>query len=315
MKNISKLCAVVLASFAFQAYAGDKVDKSLVVNGATNVTIDNLRGKVSIVGWDKNIVSVKGELDDEAEGFIFERDGAHIKIKVEMPRHMNGHWNDDGSNLKIKVPESMRIDFSGVSSDVEINNITNSTEAKTVSGNIDVENLSDHVELTSVSGDIEASSLNGRINLSTVSGDISDKKSSGRLRLKAVSGDVRSQSSAEEVSVSTVSGKIDLMLDEVDELTLSTVSGNADGRLSLNDHGRVKMSSVSGDIDLAFENDVQASFRMKSNAGGDLVNRITRDKATHAKYGPSSKLYFETGEANASVKASTVSGQIKVSKR
>lgn len=299
-----------------QAFAGDSIDKSLTVDGATSVSVENLRGKVSIVGWDKNTVTVKGELDDKTERFIFERSGSSIKIKVEIPSRMNGHnWNVGGSNLKIRIPETMRLDFSGVSSDVEITNLINSTEAKTVSGNIEVDNLSEHVELASVSGDIEASNLTGRVNLSTVSGNISDKQSDGRIKLKAVSGDVHSQSTAEEVSVSTVSGEIDLILDDVEELAISTVSGNADGRLSLNDNGRVKISSVSGDIDLTFENDVEASFRMKSNAGGDLINRITDDKATHAKYGPSSKLYFETGEANASVKGSTVSGQIKVSKK
>ncbi len=314
MNNLYRICSVLLATITLQSIAGDQVDESLSLDGATNVSVENLRGKVKIIGWDKNEVTVSGEIDDKAERFIFEKDGAFIKIKVVMPRHMNGSWNDNGSDLSISVPKNIRVDFNGVSTDVFIEGLKKSTEIKSVSGNVTANSLSQLIEISTVSGDIDSRDLSGKVNLSSVSGDINDKDSQGRIKLKAVSGSLQSRSNANEVFANTVSGEIDLLLGSVDELIISTVSGEADARLSLNDNGRIKMSSVSGDIDLRFENDVQASFRLKSNAGGDLVNKLTNDKAKHAKYGPSSKLYFETGNGKASVKASTVSGQIKVSK-
>jgi len=316
IKRLSlKICAVILAVLTTQGVLAEEVNKSIPRDGATNISVENLRGKVKISGWDKDEIKVTGKVDEKAERFIFEKDGAYIRVKVVMPRHLNGGWNDRGSDLLIRVPKDIRLDFSGVSSDVDIENINKSAEVRTVSGNITADSLSEHVELSTVSGDINSENLSGKITLVTVSGDIDDKKSKGRIKLKAVSGRLRTESLANEVFVNTVSGEIDVSLDKVDELSISTVSGDVDGDLSLNSNGLVKMSSVSGDIDLVFENEVQASFRMKSNAGGDLVNKITSDKAKHAKYGPSSKLYFETGEAKASVKASTVSGRIKVSKK
>ncbi len=315
MRKFIQLGTFLFTIITMQGFAGDKVDQQLDVNGASHVSIDNLRGKVIVTGWDQNSVSVNGEIDDEAKEFIFEKKDDEIIIKVVMPRHMNGGWNKDGSNLNIQLPKNIRVDFTGVSSDVELHDLHKSTQAKTVSGDIKVSELSQHIELTTVSGEINSRNLAGKITLSTVSGRIVDKQSQGHLNLKAVSGDLNTHSTANEVSVNTVSGEIELNLAEIDELLISTVSGDVDGRLSLNNNGLIKMSSVSGDLDLTFENDVQASFRLKANAGGDLVNRITEDKAIQAKYGPSSKLSFETGNANASVKASTVSGRIKVSKK
>ena len=315
MRNIIKICAIALTAISLQTIAGEKVDKSLSVGGATNISVENLRGKVKILGWDKNEVSVSGEIDDKAERFVFEKDGAFIKIKVVMPHHMNGSWHEKGSNLVINVPRKLRLDFSGVSTDVTVEGLTKSTEIQSVSGNINVDSLSELIEISSVSGDITSKNLSGKINLSSVSGDIDDKQSQGRIILKAVSGHLKTRTQASEVFVNTVSGEIDMILNDIDELIISTVSGDVEGELSLNNSGRIRMSSVSGDIDLGFTNDAQASFSMRSNAGGDLINKITDDKAKHAKYGPSSTLYFETGNGKASVKASTVSGRLEVFKK
>jgi DUF4097 and DUF4098 domain-containing protein YvlB len=315
MRNIIKLCVIALTALSLHSIAGEKIDKSLPVDGATNISVENLRGTVKILAWDKNTVAVTGEIDDKAERFIFEKDGAFINVKVVMPHHMKRSWHEEGSNLTIHVPKQLRLDFQGVSTDVVVKGLTKSTEVKSVSGNIEVHSLSELIEITSVSGDITSENLSGKIDLSSVSGDIYDKASNGRITLKAVSGHLKTRTQAQEVFVNTVSGEIDMILGDVDELIISTVSGDVDGELSLNTNGLIKMSSVSGDISLGFTNDVQASFRMKSNAGGDLVNKITKDKARHAKYGPSSKLDFATGNGKASVKASTVSGRLKVYKK
>nr|WP_241242447.1 DUF4097 family beta strand repeat-containing protein [Thalassotalea sp. G2M2-11] len=189
-----------------------------------------------------------------------------------------------------------------------------SSAIKTVSGNINVNNLAELVDLSSVSGDIKSRGLSGKISISSVSGDIDDRASQGRINLSVISGHLVSHSQAEEVSVNSVSGEVSLTLAKVNELSITTVSGDADARLSLNDNGLLKVDSVSGDISIQFDNNVQASFKMRANAGGDLINRLTDDKVQEAKYGPSSKLYFNTGNGSATVKASTVSGDIKVSR-
>ena len=314
MNSFNKYIAAVLISVSFifnpVSIAGEKIDKTLASDGVNTVTIENLSGKVTVIGWDKTNVTVTGELDDKAERFIFEQAGNTIRIKVELPH--NDHRNTKGSKLVIHMPSNLRMNFEGISSHIDLNHLTNNVAAKTVSGNINAKNLSEHIELSSVSGNIRTTSLKGKISLVTVSGDIKDENSIGRLQLQVVSGDVRSTSEANEVLVDNVSGEIDLQLAKVDELNISQVSGDTDVSLFLQNDGVVKASSISGSVLLDFQDDVSADYRLKANAGGNLINKLTSQKAERAKYGPSAKLNFQTGNASGSVSVSTVSGDVTV---
>jgi DUF4097 and DUF4098 domain-containing protein YvlB len=315
MSILQKIIPMILFSAVCSSFAGEHIDKTLSLSDVNSVNIENLRGKVTVIGWDKDIITVKGELEDDAEGLIFKQKGSSVKIKVELENHNNNFWgnNEKGSILTIHMPKNIRVSFDGVSSDLNFENLHASAEGKTVSGDINAKNLSERVELISVSGDIDSKNLSGKVSLSSVSGSIRDRQSSGRLKLRVVSGEIDAQSAAKEVFIENVSGDIEVALSEIDELIVSNVSGDFSGSLSLNESGEVKMSSVSGRLALKLQKDVQASFRLSANAGGDIINKITDQKAIEAKYGPSSKLRFETGNASANVRASTVSGDIIVS--
>lgn len=312
MGNLRNYLSLLVLSAAIPAVAGEQVDESMSLGNAKSVTIENLRGEVKVTGNNSDTVSVSGELDDKAEGLTFEKSGSRIIIKVEIPHNNHNSWGADGSNLTIELPKHVRVSFKGVSSNIDIDNFTNGAEIQTVSGDVKAKNLMEQVELVTVSGDINSRNLSGKLRLSSVSGDIEDRNSKGRANFKTVSGSLDSTSTANEISAKSVSGNIDLQLAEIDELIVSTVSGSFSGNLSLNDKGLLKMSSVSGSLEVDFKNEVQASFNLKTNAGGDIVNRLTSAKAKRAKYGPSSKLSFETGNGSSSVRASTVSGHIEV---
>jgi DUF4097 and DUF4098 domain-containing protein YvlB len=314
MKNYHRIMILLLALTSFITLAGEQVNKQLPAGNAKDIRIENLRGSVVIEGWDQGIVSVKGELDDKAKAFVFEKKGSEIVIKVVMPKHItNLDWIKNGSALVVKVPDSMRLTFKGVSSNVRVKSLTRSSKVKTVNGDIDAEDLSGHVELFSVNGNIKSKNLRGKIELSTVSGDIKDEASKGKLFIKAISGSVSSNSLASEVKAKCVSGSINLTLTNIDQLAMSTVSGEVSADLFLNASGIVKMSSVSGDIALKLLNNSQAKFSFSANAGGDIVNKLTADKAVRGKHHASTKLNFVTGDGSGSVRGSTVSGTIKIS--
>ncbi|MGB1262076.1 MAG: DUF4097 family beta strand repeat-containing protein [Cognaticolwellia sp.] len=312
MTNLANYFPLLLLTMALPSFAGERVDESMALGSVNNVSIENLRGEVTVIGNSSDTVTVVGELDDKAQGLTFEKSGSRIIIKVEVPHNNHRGWGVDGSNLTIKMPKHVRVSFKGVSSNINVSHFTHGSEIQTVSGDIVAKDLQQQVELVTVSGNINSKNLAGKLRLSAVSGDIDDDNSAGRAHFKTVSGNLTSNSQAIEVSAKTVSGDIEFQLAEIDEFIVSTVSGELESELSLNDNGLIKMSSVSGDLAVNFKNDVQASFNLKTNAGGDIVNHLTSDKAKRAKYGPSSKLSFETGNANSSVRASTVSGRIVV---
>lgn len=312
MKSLRNFLPLLLLITAIPSVAGERVDESMLLGNITNVSIENLRGEVTVIGNSGDTVSVSGELDNKAEGLTFEKSGSRIIIKVEIPNNSHSGWGVEGSDLTIVMPKHVRVSFKGVSSNINISHFTHGSEIQTVSGDINAKDLMQQIELATVSGNIESTNLSGKLRLSSVSGDIHDRNSSGRALFKTVSGNLTSSSTANEVSANSVSGDIELKLVKVDELIVSTVSGEFESQLSLNENGLVKMSSVSGDLTVDFKNEVQASFNLKTNAGGNIVNGLTSAKARRAKYGPSSKLSFETGNASGSVRASTVSGRIEV---
>lgn len=312
MKILIKIAMALFVFISIPSIAGEKVDKSLSAKNINEVTIENLRGEITINGWDQAKVSLKGELDDEAKALVFEQRGSSIVIKIKMPRHLKNNRNVTETQLVINMPADVRVNFSGVSSNVNLNNLQGGSEVSTVSGEITAHQLSKHIDLNSVSGNIISDQLSGKIRLATVSGNIDDQQSSGRLLLKAVSGDIETKSKASEVFVNNVSGDIELELGAVDELVIATVSGDIEGELALTPNATVKLSSISGNIEMKFTEKVSANFRLEANAGGDLVNKLTHDKAKHDKYGPSSRLYFQTGNGAASVRANTISGTIKM---
>lgn len=307
----SLLCVTLFSHFTL---AGEQVDKVLAADDITEINVDNLRGYITLVGWDKKQVKVVGELDDKARKLVFKQKNSAINIKVHVPKNSSTYNNNrNGSKLTIYAPKQVRVDANGVSSDYKVSGFLSGTDIKTISGDITANDLSGYIELKTVSGDISAQNLSDKIELSTVSGEIQDRNSQGRLAVKAVSGDIDVLSKATEVSVEAISGNISMNLNNIDELSITTVSGNAESRLALNDRAVVKTTSVSGDIDLSFTRPVSASFRFNASAGGQLVNKISSVKADKAKYGPQSKLTFEVGNGSASVKGHTVSGRIKVS--
>lgn len=313
--NILKNCALVLASTSFAVFAGESVNQSMPNDGARSVEIENVRGKIKIIGQSTNDISVVGELDDQAKGLTFKQSGSVVLIKVEMPRHLENSWAQQKTNLEITLPKSLNVSFSGVSTDVSITDIEADVTAGSVSGNVKLENIGNRVEVSSVSGDISAKQLGESTHLSSVSGNVFTEDSTGNLYVKSVSGDLDVASDATTVEVKNVSGEMELILPNVDDLMMSTVSGDVEADVGLKDDGQLRLSSVSGDFDINFLNDVQAIFRLRASAGGDLINRLTNERAIKDKYGPSSRLGFETGKAGARVSGSTVSGNVVLKRK
>lgn len=311
MQSISMI-AVTVASLT--TFAGERVDKSMDVAGASQVYIENQRGVVSIQGYSGDTIELTGTLDDKAEELIFKKQGNRVKVIVEVPRQNGYNNNRNGSNLVLKVPQQLGINFEGVSSDVTVNNIESDVYIKTISGDISAQKLLSHADMNSVSGNIKTSGLQGKINLHSVSGNITDELSTGKLSITVVSGDIETQSSAQDVRLEAISGNIEAKLTSVSDLEMKTISGDADVTLALENQGTAKMSSVSGDYTLVFEGDIDADFRLKTSAGGNIKNRLTNDKATKGKYVPSSKLSFTVGDGSGSVRGSTVSGSFTLNK-
>ncbi len=299
MKKIKAL--VISALFIFSGLsvffgtmavtAAEKVDESLQVQSDGVVEVFNIRGKVKIKGWNKNQVTVVGTLDDLAEGLTFETKDKVTHIKVEMPDHNINRG--DGSKLTIQVPYGNQVDFEGISSD------------------LNVENIKAGIDVRTVSGDIDINGVEKILNIKTVSGDIHLEKSTGKAKLATVSGDIKGNIKCPDVQVSLVSGDVNLKLDKYQNFYGSVVSGDITIEGQQQDGGETKLSSVNGDIDLRFTKKINTRLNVKTGPGGDIVNNISKDKVVK-EFPNTQHLSITLGDGSGSVKLGTVNGDIRI---
>ncbi|QQX81390.1 DUF4097 family beta strand repeat protein [Shewanella sp. KX20019] len=293
------------------ALAATAVDQSQQIQGSPKVSVNVQRGDIVFKSWDKNEISVKGELDELSEGLTFTVKGSHVVIEDKMPRQYNSN-NKDGSQLTIMLPRQIKLQAEAVSANFRIDAFTGKMDISSVSGDIKANQLKDKVMLHTVSGDISSRELAGKIMLETVSGEIKDTDSSGKVGYRLVSGELTANTTATQVAVELVSGDATVALANIDSLSIKTVSGDIDLSIaSLKD--KAKLGSVSGNIDIHFINEINVSFDINGGPGGSITNNLSGDKVSKEQYSPQTYLKFQAGDGSADLNASTISGDIKLS--
>lgn len=271
--------------------AGEEVDESKPAEHEGTVRIENVRGEIDIIGWDKPEIRVEGELDDLAQGLQFRVSGDETLIRIEMP-DSNVNWGD-GSDLEIHVPTRSRLNIDGVSTDIELNRVTGALMIRSVSGDVEASDVGDGVQINTVSGDVELSGGNGRIQVVTVSGELT-------LAVQAT-----------DISVSTVSGEITLELGNFDALGASTVNGEVSIGGRLNQSGHLRVTSVNGDLVLTLEEPVNARIEARTGPGGEIENALTDDEPRDI-FPNQMKLESRSGDGSGLIELTTVNGEIRL---
>jgi len=292
--NMNKLMTLCVFCFSLNVMAGEKVDKSIKAQAKGFVEIHNVRGEIDIVGWAKSEIKVTGTLDDMTEKFIFTSSDGHTSIKVKLPRNSHNR-SRGGSDLKIMVPEGSKVNFSGVATDLSAKNIVGGIDVNSVSGDIDVSNSAGRTYINSVSGELKLEALQGTLEVSTVSGDLD------------------AQVDCKTLSVSAVSAEVRLNLKQIKSARLSTVSGDINIAGELINDGELKMSSVSGDAFFHVRGELNAQISMETAPGGNITNQYSDDKAK-SSFINSHNLRFTAGNGDGVIRMSTVSGNIGLKK-
>jgi|TARA_Y100001963_G_C6712662_1_gene415061 DUF4097 and DUF4098 domain-containing protein YvlB len=314
--TIMKLLALTLGLLPLMAMAGQTINEQIDVPVNKRIFIENQRGDVRIEGWDKPQLKIEGELDDKAEGYRLDVEGSRVEFIVKMPRNLRGWNNGDGSRLTIYMPKSSELEFAGVNVTVSAKELEAGAEIDTVNGDITVQKISGNMSFETVNGDVNAHDLNGDIRFETVNGEINDKNSQGALRFTAVNGDIKSKTKAQDVRLENVNGDIDFAFDAIKKLRINTVNGEAEVHINkLLADANIRFESVSGDAEFYFPADVSAKFEIEAHANGKIVNELSDDRATKAKYGPSSDLEFSINGGDADIEMDTISGRIELRKQ
>jgi DUF4097 and DUF4098 domain-containing protein YvlB len=286
------LIALLAGLVSLPAIADEEINQTLDAAAKGSIEIFNTSGTIEIVGWSQNSIKLEAVLGDDVDELIFERDGNVILIKVKVP---NRHWGDIEADLKIHAPENSSIEVSGVSADIEVEDIRGELSLETVSGDVEVSGAESDVEAGSVSGDI----------------DVSGNGKETDTEVGTVSGDVILTNLAGNVAGASVSGDVEIDGGSFREAYLETVSGDLSFFAALRNGGELMMESINGTIEVEFSNKVSARFEVET-FNGDIDNCFGPQAERSSRYSPGLELSFTVGDGDSEVSIETLNGDVSI---
>jgi DUF4097 and DUF4098 domain-containing protein YvlB len=289
---MKRLTAIALAFLFTAPVAAEDVDRTLDAAPDGTVEISNIAGSVTVEGWSRNEVQVKGTLGRNVEELIFERDGDRVTIKVKVPKR-GGRGID--SDLQISVPRGSSLDIATVSADIDVTDVLGEQALEAVSGDINTEAFKSDLRAGTVSGDVY------------VKGDAKDTETRGTT----VSGDVTLKNMAGQVAAESVSGDVIIDGGSFDRAEFSTVNGDIGFEAELRKDGRLSAETVNGEVGLQFEGEVSGRFDVDT-FNGDIDNCFGPKPERTSKYAPGQELSFQEGNGDARINVSTMNGDISI---
>lgn len=311
LKWAATAAAMMMYLLAAPAWAQEAIDQTRAVDGNERISVNVMRGNITIRGTDENEFRVVGTLDELAEGYELESSGGFTRFEVKMPRRVNARGNDAGSQLEIFLPKGAELEFETVNGNVDAQGLTRDTDIAAVNGNIVSRDLQGRVSLGTVNGRIDNQNGSGRLSLSTVNGRIEDNGSDGRVNYETVNGTVTASFDGSEVKASSVNGQLRLSLPNAQDIDLQSVNGAVEVEVGFN-APRIQAQSVGGNLSFSFAEGLNARVNVQLTAGGSIRNGVSDDEDQRPQFGPGRRLQFTRGEGEGSVNISSVNGNVRL---
>lgn len=289
--------ALLSVGLCVAASAEKTIDETAAISPEGRVQISNVQGSVTVSGWDRSEVRITGELGDDVERLDIESDGRNVEITVAHPdKGKRWDWSrgDRDATLNVRVPVRSQLEVSTTSANIDIDKHSGPQRVKSVSGSIELTLSEVEADIKSISGNIEARG-------SDISIDAT---------LESVSGDVELIGFRGDVEMESVSGDLELRDARVRDADIETVSGDVDLRFTIGSNGEMDIETISGDVSLEFEGVIDATIVVDTHSGGiDEFFGIEPERTR--RYGPGRRLRASSGEGNADITVSTLSGDVR----
>jgi DUF4097 and DUF4098 domain-containing protein YvlB len=286
--SVPFVCWALAMSAAASAH-DTNFDREVAAEPKGVVDITNVAGSIAVSGWDRNTVSVHGDLGESVERVDVESQPGHTTIKVVLPEHSARHGDAD---LTIKVPQGSELNISAVSADITTTKVLGAQR------------------LQSVSGEVHAD-VSAEADVKTVSGDVSVKGHGqpGGMHVSSVSGDLHIDHLGGDIEVGTVSGEVKGTLDGARELRVRTTSGDLSLSGRLVRGATVDANTVSGELSLKAVADGGFSYELRTFSG-DINNCFGAHAERTSQYAPGRVLRGTSGEGAGKVYMKSMSGDL-----
>lgn len=298
IRTLGPIGLISLVAFT-PAFAATPINETRPLATDGRVSIENIKGNITVRTWAKPEVRITGSLGKGAEKLAIDGDSDSLDIEVKYPERKGGWggWNGNDRNieptvLEITMPQRASLAIDSVSADVDVQQMAGrELEIDSVSGNI-----------------VVTASSPGEAQIESVSGDATLRITTRKAQVSSVSGDIRLSGGLTGVlELESVSGNIELGAQALNKLAISTVSGDSILQFALATAGTVRADTVSGDLRLTMPANTSAQLAVESFSG-DITSPV--GKVDEEEYGPGKSLNARLGSGQGTMKLESFSGDV-----
>ncbi len=270
------------------ADAQKKVERKQPLGMEGALRIVNMVGSVTVHGWSKDTVLVRGTLGG-GDSFFMGGGYTGAKMFVESVNERD----PKPTRLEIWVPARVRLWI------------------KTATASIDVRDVSGGLDLYVVSGTIDVTGNPRELNAEAIDGDIHITGSPSWVRAKSATGAITFQGASPDAAFSTVSGpiKVDGGSGVFERTKIETVTGSISFAGRLDRSGAFDFDTHSGSIDIAIPEKMGATFSAVTIAGS-ITNNLSRARPIPGRFGRGAELAVDESGGGAKVSIRTFKGAV-----
>jgi hypothetical protein len=194
--------------------------------GATKVYVEALAGSLRVEGRSglaevraRGTARALSKEDLDRIKLVAERDGAAVRVWVEIPQDDGRHSGHDPGALDmvVEVPNNLPLDVKDSSGDTEIVGV----------GALDVGDSSGEIQVSDVAGPLRIEDSSGEIRVSKVRGDVWVRDGSGGIVARDVTGNLTVDADGSgSIEVANVGGDFVVRRDGSGGVTYSNVRGS-----------------------------------------------------------------------------------------
>jgi DUF4097 and DUF4098 domain-containing protein YvlB len=276
----------LLTSVLISAAVTQQTDTVFAVQPGARLDVDAFRGEVVVRTWSQNEMRIVAYHASRTRVGITQSSSV-VRLR---PQAYRGVANVD---LEITVPAGTDIDVNGTFMNADL------------SGELG------EVRVETVQGDLAAAGATGFAYLYSVQGDVRLENATGDLTVHSVHGSLTVSQAAGSVTADATHGGITLSDIESSRVEATTVSGTVRFDGTIEDGGRYRLSTHSGNVILAVPENINAAISVATFSGSfDAGFPVTLTETRQGR-----QFSFTIGNGSARIDLESFSGDIDLRRR
>jgi len=224
-------------------------DTTIVVQPGITLEIENFGGGISVKTWDRDAIKIAAE-HSLRDRILIEKTGSALRLKVKSRR-----WVPGSVHYRITAPRWMKLELSGINTDVEVEDSRGEVRVETVQGDVTVKSCSGFTSLSSIQGEIRVQGARGRVEASSVNQTVHLENVVGPIFAESVNGGILIEGAqSDSVEASTVNGPVTYegAISDAGFYRFATHNGCIDVAMPETSNATLSLSTFSGGIDSSF---------------------------------------------------------------